>query len=81
MKRIEKFFPDNKCQYFLSTKRQYHPCKKNDLRNIKYSSWKENNGSKYLSKNEEGYAVKYSVQMSIKLPLGECIVPEEIHHL
>ena len=46
-----------------------------------YSSLKENNGSKFLSKNEEGYAVKYSVQMSIKLPLGESIVPEEIHHL
>ena len=25
---------------------------------------------------EEGYAVKYSVQMSIKLPLGKSIVPE-----
>ena len=66
---------------FYTEKRQCHPCKKHDSRNIKYSYWKENNGSKFLSKNEEGYAVKYSVQMSINLPLGECIVPEEIHHL
>ena len=34
-----------------------------------------------LCKNEEGYAVKYSVQMSIKVPLGKSIVSEEIDHL
>ena len=34
-----------------------------------------------LCKNEEGYAVKYPVQMSIKVAQGRSIVSEEIDHL